>query len=150
MKKVIQLLLLSITMSLLASCSDTKADDASKLVENRWYTSVQVDDGQKVFETNCAVCHGKQAQGLVAEWRKTLPDGKYPAPPLNGSAHAWHHSKAVLLRSINNGGIPLGGTMPAFEKQLSEAEKEAVLAYIMSLWTDKIYNIWCERNPLPQ
>jgi len=61
-------------------------------------------------------------------------DGKYPAPPLDGSTHAWHHSPAQLLRTINEGGIKMGGQMPAFSKVLSSKEKQAVLDYIFSLW----------------
>ena len=49
--------------------------------------------------------------------------------------------------SINSGGIPLGGVMPAFEDKLTEKEKEAVMAYFMSLWPNRIYEAWEERNP---
>ncbi len=117
-----------------------------KKTEGRWYSNAQLIRGKKVFKDNCAVCHGDKAQGLTMDWQKPGVDGKFPAPPLNGSAHAWHHSKEVLLRTVNNGGIPLGGTMPAFQDTLSDKEKDAVLAYIMSLWTDKVYTTWAQRN----
>lgn len=45
-------------------------------------------------------------------------------------------------------GIALGGTMPAFKEILSESEKQAVLAHVMSLWSDKTYEMWNKRNPL--
>jgi len=64
--------------------------------------------------------------------------GAYPAPPLNGSAHSWHHSRATLLASINEGGIKLGGTMPGFKNKLTDDEKKALLDYMYSLWPKTI------------
>lgn len=94
--------------------------------------------GKSVFDKNCAVCHGKAAVGLTKNWKQTLPNGKYPAPPLNGSAHTWHHSPKLLLNSINNGGQRLGGWMPPFKDKLSDEEKQAILDYLYSLWPQDI------------
>ena len=124
-----------------------KATDTVQNNKKRWYKTAQLIQGRKVFKENCAVCHGDNGQGLVEDWRKTLADGSYPAPPLNGTAHAWHHSTEALLRTINHGGIPLGGTMPAFKDKLTDKEKEAVLAHVMSFWSDDIYAAWKKRNP---
>ncbi len=114
----------------------------------RWYTTAQLMRGKKVFKDNCATCHGDKGQGLVKNWQKAQPDGKYPAPPLNGTAHAWHHAKPLLLNTVNNGGIAMGGSMPAFKDKLSDKEKEAVVAYVTSLWPDKIYAMWAQRNQM--
>jgi mono/diheme cytochrome c family protein len=94
--------------------------------------------GQVTFEKNCATCHGKDGEGVVKDWKKRQADGNYPAPPVNGSAHAWHHSPKTLLSTINNGGAKLGGQMPAFKDQLSEEEKQALLDYMYSLWPKDI------------
>jgi mono/diheme cytochrome c family protein len=94
--------------------------------------------GQTIFTKNCMDCHGNKAQGIAEDWRKPLANGKYPAPPLNGTAHGWHHSPKVLLNSINNGGEKFGGWMPAFKDKLSEKEKLAVLDYLYSLWPKEI------------
>ncbi len=94
--------------------------------------------GQVTFEKNCASCHGKDGEGIVKDWKKRQADGSYPAPPVNGSAHAWHHSPKTLLSTINNGGAKLGGQMPAFKDQLSEEEKQALLDYMYSLWPKDI------------
>lgn len=147
MKILILAVITSITLSLVACSNDDDDKKTSKKIEGRWYTTLQITDGEKVFKNNCAVCHGDKAQGLVKDWKETLPDGKYPAPPLNGTAHAWHHSKELLLRTINTGGIPLGGTMPAFKDKLTVKEKDAVMAYFMSLWPDRVYEVWEQRNP---
>ncbi len=113
--------------------------------EGRWYTSDQVERGAAVFAQNCAECHGANAEA-TPNWREATPDGKYPPPPLNGTAHAWHHSLDVLRRQINLGGVPLGGVMPAFQDKLSAADIDAAIAYFQSKWSDEIYAIWIERN----
>ena len=81
-------------------------------------TNAQATDsvvlGETTFNQNCISCHGKEGKGTTKDWKKRLPNGKFPAPPLNGSAHAWHHSPKLLLSTINNGGAKLGGWMPAF------------------------------------
>ncbi len=104
----------------------------------------EVTQGAMVFEENCQECHGVAAAGVVKNWQQLDANGNLPAPPLNGTAHAWHHDQKTLLRTINQGGIPLGGTMPPFQDKLSEQEKLAVLAYIKSLWPDELYAAWQE------
>lgn len=111
----------------------------------RWYFEDQLRLGKQVFQQHCASCHGKQAEG-TPDWRKTGPDGKYPPPPLNGTAHAWHHSLKVLLRQIRMGGQKLGGTMPGFAGKLSNEEMLASIAWFQSKWPERIYAIWEERN----
>ncbi|WXT99513.1 MAG: hypothetical protein Ctma_0212 [Catillopecten margaritatus gill symbiont] len=97
-------------------------------------TEAKIALGKSVFDKNCVSCHGKAAVGLTKDWKQPLANGKYPAPPLNGSAHAWHHSPKLLLSTINNGGAKLGGWMPPFKDKLSEEEKQATLAYLRDLW----------------
>ncbi len=116
----------------------------------RWYTQEQVDKGRKLFTEHCASCHGANAQGLAADWKKPLPDGTYPPPPLNGTAHAWHHPLDALKRQIRIGGKPVGGVMPPFGDKLSDVDMDAVIAYIQSLWPDRIYSTWLERSGLPK
>jgi len=157
--------MLSFSSVLLSACGSADSDEGKtvKIVETashveknvktseqskttRWYTTAQKITGKQVFKDNCASCHGDKGQGLVKEWKKADANGNFPAPPLNGTAHAWHHSKELLLRTVNNGGIPLGGTMPAFKDKLTDKEKEAVIAYITSLWPDETYAMWAQRN----
>ena len=145
MRTLILVALTSVALSL-AACSSDDDKKVGQKVEDRWYTSQQITEGKKVFSNNCAACHGSEGQGLTENWKKSLPDGSYPPPPLNGTAHTWHHSKEQLLRTINTGGVPLGGVMPAFKDKLTDKEKEAVMAYFMSLWTDRIYDAWKQRN----
>jgi mono/diheme cytochrome c family protein len=111
----------------------------------RWFNQDVVDYGAELFQQNCAVCHGVNAEG-TKEWKKTDANGNYPPPPLDGSAHAWHHSIPQLARSIKEGGIKLGGVMPAFGDKLSDQEVLAVIAFFQSKWPDEVYKVWHDRN----
>ena len=115
-----------------------------KIDVERWNSTEQVVLGREVFTQNCAVCHGAEAQGTVSDWREKLDDGSFPPPPLNGSAHAWHHPQEVLLRVIDYGGEAMGGKMPAFIDVLEVDEKLAAVAYFQSFWTDEIYQQWMQ------
>jgi mono/diheme cytochrome c family protein len=121
---------------------------AEQIVPGRWYSYDLVKQGSTVFTDHCAICHGKAAEGITADWKKTLADGTYPPPPLNGSAHAWHHPMSILLRTINKGGASLGGKMPPFKNSLNKREKYAAIAYFQNWWPDNIYNGWIERGGL--
>ena len=130
-------ILLLVTSLILAASDNTAATSA---------LNEQIAQGKQIFEANCQLCHGVAAAGLVKDWQKPDAGGKYPAPPLNGTAHAWHHDMKTLLSTINRGGIPLGGSMPAFKDILTEEEKVAVLIYIQSLWPEELYQVWKDRN----
>jgi mono/diheme cytochrome c family protein len=75
-------------------------------------------------------------------------NGKFPPPPLNGSAHAWHHPQQVLVDTIKNGTAKLGGNMPAWKGKLSEQDIRAIIAWFQSKWSDEIYAAWYENNQL--
>lgn len=111
----------------------------------RWYTPALVQRGATVFAQNCAECHGAGAEG-TGDWRKANADGKYPPPPLNGSAHAWHHPLDMLRRVVRTGGAPVGGQMPPFEDKLSPADMDAAIAYFQAKWPANIYSEWLQRN----
>ena len=123
-----------------ASTIDTSAKQHKT---GRWYTIAQKEKGLKVFANNCAVCHGDRAQETV-DWKTPTAAGHYPPPPLNGTAHAWHHPLSVLQMVIRKGGKPLGGVMPAWEGVLSEEEINAAIAAFQSYWPDEVYQRWLE------
>jgi len=114
----------------------------------RWYTPAQVAMGQGLFQQNCAACHGDRAQGTVTDWNQPLADGSYPPPPLNGTAHAWHHPLSALKYTIREGGVKMGGKMPGFGARLSAQEQEAIIAYVQNFWNDQIYSAWLMRGGL--
>jgi mono/diheme cytochrome c family protein len=138
MNHVIKLMTAMFLAGVLYSCSEPKSDQP---IDGRWYTQAQLKKGKRVFAENCAMCHGENAES-TPDWKQTLADGSYPAPPLNGSAHAWHHSLSILLRTINQGGSKLGGKMPGFEGKLTQDEKMAAIAFFQSFWDERVYGIW--------
>jgi len=139
--KILRTVLILFSSCALLACSD-KQDFVAD--EGRWYDSAQLAMGETVFADNCAQCHGDAAQGLTSDWKQKLDDGSFPPPPLDGSAHAWHHPQSVLLQVIDNGGAEFGGKMPAFATVLDQEEKLSAMAYFQNFWTDEIYSQWMD------
>ncbi|MDH5425390.1 MAG: c-type cytochrome [Gammaproteobacteria bacterium] len=136
------LLMLAAFTTVLAACSEPADSENKKQAESpavvsskhiRITDSEQIRRGKKVFQQNCAICHGAKGEG------------KSPAPPLNGSGHAWHHSSQMNRRTISDGTKHLGGTMPAWKDKLSEQEITDVMAWFQSKWSDEIYQLWYEK-----
>ena len=109
--------------------------------EGRWYDPEQVTRGAQLFQDNCASCHGADAEAIV-NWKEKDSEGKYPPPPLDGSAHAWHHSPIQLRKTIQQGSIQLGGVMPEFASKLNDDDIDAVVAFFQSKWPDQTYQKW--------
>ncbi|MCA9839990.1 MAG: c-type cytochrome [Trueperaceae bacterium] len=101
-----------------ASWSNTRQ---SKVIDAG--NSEQITLGQEIYNANCALCHGETGTGYAQE--------TIPAPALNGSMHAWHHSDDQILALIRQG----GNVMPAVGKDWSDEEVEAVWAYVKQWWT---------------
>ena len=129
-----------ITMLLLLSAC---TDPVVETVPGRWYTVAQVEQGGRLYHQFCAICHAADGSA-TAEWRTPGPDGDYPPPPLNGTAHTWHHPLDMLDRTIANGGAEFGGVMPGFGSALDKDERLAIIAWFQSLWSDDIYARWRE------
>lgn len=100
--------------------------------------------GQRLFQKNCAACHGKYGEGAKG-WRKPDKNGKNLAPPLNGTGHTWHHSNESLTQTIKNGTAKIGGNMPAWKDKLSNGEIKLILSWITAQWPDEIYTAWYNR-----
>ncbi|MEI8384379.1 MAG: cytochrome c [Nitrosomonadaceae bacterium] len=100
----------------------------------------KIRNGAAIYSKNCASCHGPNGEA-ISNWREQGADGRYPPPPLDGSAHAWHHSTATLERMIREGSPGVGG-MPAWNGKLSDQEIGDVIVWIKTLWPDEIYDIW--------
>jgi len=105
----------------------------------------QILRGGRIYQQNCARCHGKLAQG-GADWRQRDANGNFPPPPLNGTGHTWHHPSEVLVEIIKNGTAALGGNMPAWKDKLTDQDIEDVLAWIQAQWPDEIYATWYQNN----
>ena len=118
----------------------------SAVAQDRGYDQSMLDIGQSLYQANCANCHGQNAEGAVENWHKRGEDGNLPAPPLNGTGHAWHHPVAGLAQTIRNGTQSIGGNMPSWKDKLSDDEVFAIIIWFSSLWPDEVYQAWLERN----
>lgn len=125
---------------------------AANEVTTRWYTPAQVVQGRKLFADHCAECHGNHAEGAKS-WKTQDKDGSFRPPPLDGTAHTWHHDLPLLRMIVREGSVARGGKMPAFAERLSTTEIDAVLAWLQSLWPEDVYRRWLgadkPRVPLP-
>lgn len=110
----------------------------------------RIKRGEEVYRKNCASCHGPNGEATPG-WRNPGPDGRYPPPPLDGSAHAWHHSTETLKKMIEEGSAD--GAMPAWKGKLTDQQIGDVIVWIKSLWPDEVYDIWykeIENKPQPK
>ena len=131
----------AVVVFLLAGCAEPEPEELP--VPGRWYTATQVAAGEVLYALHCAACHGADGSA-TPDWR--IPDaaGNYPPPPLNGTAHTWHHPLAVLESTIAEGGQSFGGLMPGFAVLLPADDRYAVIAWFQSLWADDLYARWKE------
>ncbi|GAB4360911.1 MAG: hypothetical protein Kow006_31170 [Gammaproteobacteria bacterium] len=100
-----------------------------------------VTKGARLFQKNCAVCHGKLAEG-APNWRIPDENGKFRPPPLNGGGHMWHHPLPVLLSTIRNGTLSQGGSMPAWKGTLTDRDIMDIISWLQSKWPREIYQQW--------
>ena len=102
-----------------------------------------VEQGRILYARECAVCHGKNLEGQVPDWRSRLPDGSIPAPPHDETGHTWHHPDQQLFEVTKLGrkdasGGAIESNMPAFADKLTDSEIWAVLSFIKSQWPDRV------------
>jgi mono/diheme cytochrome c family protein len=98
--------------------------------------------GEQLYRDHCASCHGPELEGQPG-WQRPLPDGTFPAPPLDVDGHAWHHPDRLLFEILEFGAQALAPTgrksaMPAFGQTLSDEKIWAVLAFVKSRWPEEI------------
>ena len=95
-----------------------KAEDPSKV----WTIDELKQRGEKVFTTNCAVCHQANGKGIA---------GSFPAldgsPVVNGP-------KAEQIKVVLNG---RNGKMPPWKDALSDTEIAAAITYTRNSWSNK-------------
>ncbi len=138
-------------LALLGGCGEGQ-DASTAMAQNMPQSSVartvdfaQVARGGSLYKQYCAECHGVKGEG-APNWRQRDSDGLFPAPPLNGSGHAWHHPKAMLQYVIANGSPGGQGRMPAWKDKLSTEEINDIIAWFMSRWPDQAYQAWHRMN----
>ena len=132
--------LVAALLAVLALAACGQAPDAA--APERTLDPQQVARGKAVYAENCMTCHGAEGRGPAGDWRIRDADGRFPPPPLDDSAHAWHHPTADLLEMVREGSPGGLGNMPAWKGKLSEQQMQDVVAYIKSLWSDEVYALW--------
>lgn len=92
-----------------------------------------LDAGGKLYEKNCAACHGDKGEGVA---------GAYP--PLAGNRAVTLPVTTNLVQVVLHGGFPPATRgnprpfgMPPFATTLSDGEVAAVLTYIRSAWGNR-------------
>lgn len=111
--------------------------------DQRWYGRERVERGALVYAAHCASCHGENGEG-TKNWRQRDADGKFPPPPIDGTAHAWHHPLEILGRQIKFGAPGGQGNMPGFADKLSDEQIIDVIAWFQDKWPDDIYAAWID------
>ena len=111
---------------------------------------IAVKIGKKIYQQNCASCHGISLEGQVG-WQDQIIEGKRLAPPHDETGHTWHHPDEVLFNMTKYGlealiGRDYPNNMPIYEDILSDGELLAVLAYIKSTWSQRVIKIHDQIN----
>ena len=101
-----------------------------------------VQQGKRLYEANCASCHGKNLQGQFVLNRRR--GKKYILGPAHDQrGHTWQHTHRQLFDIIKYGSRPSLVTetrahMPSFKWVLTDEEIWAVLSYIEAHWPKHI------------
>ena len=77
-------------------------------------------EGQKLYDDNCAACHGIEGKGNT----------ELGAPNLTDAIWLYGSDKPTIISRIKNGG---GGVMPAWSEKLDEITIKALSIYVHSL-----------------
>jgi len=78
--------------------------------------------GKKLFEKKCGVCHATEtSERRIGPSLKGVKEGRLP-----GGRDA---TRETILKQLNDG----GNGMPVFRELLSDAEKDSVARYILTL-----------------
>jgi mono/diheme cytochrome c family protein len=89
-----------------------------------------MESGRKVYETQCAMCHGAEGKGHTPSF-----------PPLAGNQSITMASPVNAIRMVLHGGYPPGTRknprphgMPPFAHVLDDEQVAAVVTYIRVAW----------------
>ena len=101
-------------------------------------TVEMIERGARLYQQYCIVCHGKDGVGEPPiPWSIRRPD-YVTAMPLDESSHAWHHGDDNLIQIILKGTSRSRTRMPTWKGILSVEQASDLVAYIKSLWSDRI------------
>lgn len=114
-------------------------------VIKRNFNPERIANGERLYLELCFMCHGMEGEGDPG-WKTPGEDGKYTAPPLNGTGHAWHHPMKVLHDYTKYGSVEKGGAMTGFEGVLSDEDITDIILWFQSKWPGELYDSWYQRD----
>lgn len=106
----------------------------------------RIANGAKLYQENCAQCHGPEAQGHP-DWERGRKEGFAAAPPLNGTGTEVKLSQAQMIHIIRNGVTRDDAlVMPAWQGRVADRDLEDIIAWYQALWSGEVYNKWRRAN----
>jgi len=100
--------------------------------------SKSVARGKQLYDAHCVSCHKRNGVGEpTVPWSIRRADF-IEAMPLNETSHAWHHGDEQLIAMILDGTARSRTRMPVWRSILSEQDAADLVAYMKSLWSDRI------------
>jgi mono/diheme cytochrome c family protein len=128
------------TPNLLHVVADTGAIVTSRDDGRNWVsysnhereTSEVIARARRHYEYFCKSCHGDNGVGERPDDMYAQDEYGFVAPPLDDSAHGWHHSDGNLAETILKGS-PRNPRMMPFGDLLTDEDARNIVAYIRSL-----------------
>jgi len=153
MKQMGKWLCLLLAFSLLVACSEDKKKPAKVEQAETPVTKgdarfdiATISRGARVYQENCAQCHGPEAQGHP-DWRHAKQQGYAAAPPLDGTGPVAGMKKSQIVAVIKNG-VKYNGqpVMPGWNGRVSDQDIDDVITWFQALWPSDVYASWQRRN----
>jgi LPXTG-motif cell wall-anchored protein len=97
-------------------------------------SAADATNGQALFQTNCASCHGANAEGGIKVGSVTAPDIRWSAigPDFKDSATV----QRAILQGLDENGSALDPAMPRFQGKLTTSQADDIAAYLMTLTSE--------------
>jgi len=92
-------------------------------------TPALVNQGRKLFNTNCAACHGASGAGDGVAGKNLDP----PPSDLRGIGRTRMATDGYLYWTIAEGGAPVNSAMPAFKNTLKRSEIWKLILFLRTL-----------------
>ena len=116
--------------------------ETAQVDPNQFFDVERIARGARLFQENCAQCHGPEAQGHP-DWERGRREGFVAAPPLNGTGTDITLSKSrmvdIIRKGVSRNGVPV---MPAWAGRVSDENVEDVITWYQALWPAEIYQKW--------
>ncbi len=106
----------------------------------------RVARGAKLYQENCAQCHGPQAQGHP-DWKRGRKEGFLAAPPLNGTGTDISLTQTRMVEVIRKGVKRKSVMMmPAWKGGVDDGQITDIISWYQALWPAEAYKNWRRAN----